>query len=292
MDNPLPPLVAAVERVCTADQRQWLAASLVRLRASEAPLDDLTLLSARARRALGASPLATGDDPLPVAGLDMRRWHAADAGRAAMALAVLESDQCDAGTVLHHLYRMGDDSEKVAVIRALTLFGADSRLKSVALDAGRTNNTVLFSALASYNPFPAAHYTEHEFNQLVLKALFMGIALDSVTGLGERANPRLSRMCEDYHQERTAAGRQVPPDIWLALAPHASDTGRTLTLRSLSDPDPAHRYWAAIGLGRCTGLLPEVRQLATARLALEPDQAVRSALAKITTSQSAGRKGP
>jgi hypothetical protein len=53
---------------------------------------------------------------------------------------------------------------------------------------------------------------------MVLKALFNGVALARIAGLGARANASLARMATDYAAERRAAGRSVPSDLALATS--------------------------------------------------------------------------
>ena len=48
---------------------------------------------------------------------------------------------------------------------------------------------------------------------MVLKALFVGVAVDRIVGLDGRLTPELARMAADYASERRAAGRSVPSDI-------------------------------------------------------------------------------
>ncbi len=88
---------------------------------------------------------------------------------------------------------------------------------STIIDACRTNILPLFEAVACENPYPAQHFPERNFNQLVLKALFNGVALSRVVGLASRLNADLTRMAGDYADERRAAGRAVPADIGLAM---------------------------------------------------------------------------
>ena len=59
------------------------------------------------------------------------------------------------------------------------------------------------------------YFPELNFNQMVLKALFIGSPLARLVGLEERITPELVRMAEDYAAERRAAGRSVPEDIAL-----------------------------------------------------------------------------
>ncbi len=95
-----------------------------------------------------------------------------------------------------------------------------------AVDACRTSIQPLFEAIACDNPYPAGHFPELNFNQMVLKALFNGVALSRIVGLQGRLNPEMSRMAGDYAAERRAAGRAVPADIDLAMI--ATDRGQEL----------------------------------------------------------------
>jgi hypothetical protein len=83
---------------------------------------------------------------------------------------------------------------------------------------------------------------------LILKALFIGISIEPVIGLQQRANPELSKMCVDYIQERLAAGRSIPHDIWLALEPYASAEGESIMLNYLVDDAPEQRYFVVQAL--------------------------------------------
>jgi len=71
-------------------------------------------------------------------------------------------------------------------------------------------------------PVPFSTLPERNFNQLVLKALFNGVALSRIVGLSGRLNAELTRMAGDYADERRAAGRAVPADIGLAMQPRSA----------------------------------------------------------------------
>ena len=68
-------------------------------------------------------------------------------------------------------------------------------------------------AIACENPFPARHFEELAFNQLVMKSLFNGISLSRIEGLPARRSAELLRMVAAYASERRAAGRVVPEDV-------------------------------------------------------------------------------
>jgi hypothetical protein len=84
----------------------------------------------------------------------------------------------------------------------------------------------IFESIACENPFPADEFPDLNFNQMVLKAMFNGVALARIVRLGERAGADLARMAADYAAERRAAGRSVPADIDLVLLPRGGNGGR------------------------------------------------------------------
>jgi hypothetical protein len=102
------------------------------------------------------------------------------------------------------------------VLRCLALLPAPDRFVPLAVEACRSSIQPLFEAVACENPYPAAYFPEASFNQMVLKALFIGVALPRIRGLKGRVTGELRRMAADYASERRAAARPVPPDIdWL-----------------------------------------------------------------------------
>ena len=218
--------------VATSADQAWLREARARLAQCESPIAEVTRLSSIAGRALESRLIG---EPIPLltsAGeVSVGAFSLIDLARLVLLLEAFEGETTDGADSLGKYFRAGDQTEQLLVLRALALLDDDGRLKPIALDAGRRNDTALFAALALDNPYPAAYYDEREFNQLVLKALFLEQPLARVHGLLARANPELSRMCQDYAEEREAAGRTVPDDIWLALLPCASQSGRALASR-------------------------------------------------------------
>ncbi len=114
-------------------------------------------------------------------------------------------------------YERGDAREQQSWLKAVGLLPHPERFLSAAVDACRTNILPLFESIACENPYPLRYFPELNFNHLVLKALFMGVALTRIVGLRTRLNPELSRMASDYAAERRAAGRPVPRDLPLVI---------------------------------------------------------------------------
>jgi hypothetical protein len=120
------------------------------------------------------------------------------------------------------LYRFGDAHEKRGVLRALHRldgpYGTDGIGDAgvpLLLDALRSNDTRLIEA--ALGPYGVAHLDAAAWRQAVLKCVFTGVPLSAVHGLAERADGELARMLVDFARERVAAGRTVPPDVWLVL---------------------------------------------------------------------------
>jgi hypothetical protein len=149
-------------------------------------------------------------------------WTCDDALRAALLLStgeVIGPD--DLFVIAIECYERGDSREQQSWLKALPLLPNAERFLSVAIDACRTNIAPQFESIACGNPYPARHFPETNFNQLVLKAMFVGVPLARIVGLEGRLNPELARMARDYAAERRAAGRTVPADLPLALTREA-----------------------------------------------------------------------
>jgi hypothetical protein len=198
-------------------QHAWLTASLAR--STEDPeLRVLRGAIAQAPRKLGRGPLSLHPSErdahdLPEL-LGAAAWTLADLGRTALLLAAVErvavAEQVE---LVAKLVRHGELGEQASLLRAFSLLPEPSRFVDIAIDACRTNAVDVFSAIALDNPYPAALFPEHNFNQMVLKALFIGAPVERIVGLERRASPELERMVFAYASERRAAGRSVPADV-------------------------------------------------------------------------------
>lgn len=140
-----------------------------------------------------------------------------EAGRAALILReVTRAD--DAVVFVRDLWRRGEVRERQAVLRVLAALPEPARFVEIGVDACRTNVLDVFCAIACDNAFPAQHFSDAAFNQMVLKAMFVGAPVGRIDGLARRKTPELVRMVEAYASERRAAGRPVPEDAKLVLS--------------------------------------------------------------------------
>jgi hypothetical protein len=141
-------------------------------------------------------------------------WSLAELGRAAL---LLEMGQALPTEMLPGFitqqFKTGDNEERAALLKTLPLLPGPERHLEVAIEACRSHVQSVFEAIACENPYPARHFPEHNFNQLVLKAFFTGLAVRRIQGLAVRRSAELVRMAQAYASERRAAGRSVPPDL-------------------------------------------------------------------------------
>jgi hypothetical protein len=145
-------------------------------------------------------------------------WSADEAARSALLLHGAAAQPPAAFVALvDDLYQHGDSRERQAILRTLAWLPEPERFLGLAVDACRTSVQPVFEAIACENAYPAAHFPDLNFNQLVLKALFLSVPLRRIVGLQHRIGPELRRMAAGYASERRAAGRSVPADLGVVL---------------------------------------------------------------------------
>lgn len=222
------------------DRDFYIAISLVSRKIGKS---DLALTPAELARAAAARP-----------GWDPRDWSLDQAARIYLLLAP-DSEGPMFSRRLDQLFITADIAEQVAFYGGLPLYPDQPRHALRAAEGVRTNMKAVFQAVAHRNPYPAEQLPEAPWNQMVLKALFIGLSLDPIVGLDRRSNAALARMLCDYAHERWSAGRPVSPELWRCVGPHATgdmlaDLGRVLekgthpermaaALALASSPDPA-----------------------------------------------------
>jgi hypothetical protein len=225
--------VAGRVRAAAGDRELYLAIGEVSRRMGREPL---SLTAAELREAQASRP-----------GWDPRDWTRDQAARVRL---LLEStaDGAQLSRRLDTLCSAADVGELVAFYRGLPLYPDPARHVLRAAEGVRSNMRVVFEAVAHRNPYPAEHFAEAAWNQMVLKALFVGTRLDLIAGLDTRANPALARMLTDYAHERWAASRAVSPELWRCVGPFASGAVLDDFRRLLERGSDTERRAAALAL--------------------------------------------
>ena len=180
------------------------------------------------------------------AGWDLRDWTTDQAARAALLLA-LPATPASAKSVLA-LFQTADLGEHVALVRALFLLPDGGSLLHIAREAIRSNMGDVFRAISQRNPYPAEHFDDIAWNQMIVKCLFVELPLAGVYGLDKRANADLARMIAELARERWAAGRRISPEAWRCVAPFAFPAAGAASamLEKAFDLEPADRCGAAL----------------------------------------------
>ncbi|MEM9522821.1 MAG: EboA domain-containing protein [Pseudomonadota bacterium] len=206
-------------------QADWVARSLSIIAKSERERD-LYIFMGLAPRRLGKADLALDAADLAAADAAHPGWRPSgwSIDGAARVLAVL---CCPPARPFRDrfkdLRRTADVAELIALYRGLPLYPEPKSLDFEVGEGLRSNIKAVFEAIAHDNPYPRDHFDDHRWNHMILKALFVDSRLTPIRGLQERANRELARILVDYAQERIAAGRPVPEDLWIPLRSFRDD---------------------------------------------------------------------
>lgn len=195
---------------------------------------------------LSASDLTEADDARP--GWDPSTWSVDQAGRTLLLLSLGRTHPDTFITTLDTVFSTADVGESVALYQSLPVLPGPDRLTTRAAEGIRSNITSVFNAVALDSPYPSEYLDEAAWNQMVLKAVFVGSPLHRIKGIDERANPELARMLVDYARERRAASRSVTPELWRPVGPFVDgDFVEDVAIAFGSDGD-AERQAAALAL--------------------------------------------
>lgn len=115
---------------------------------------------------------------------------------------------------LDGLFNIADVSELIALYSSLPLLPYPEEHRLRATEGLRSSMSVVFDAVALNNPYPADYLDEAAWNQMILKSIFINRPTSHIHDLDKRTNVKLATMLLDYAYERSAAGREVTPDLW------------------------------------------------------------------------------
>lgn len=243
----------------------------------------IALASRHARR----KPLAPTDVERGVAaevlpGWDPVDWSLLETLRVALVLARQDLHETSFAQTFEHFFRYADEGESSAFYRAIAFLPHGERYVWRAGEGCRTNMTSVFRAVACDNPFPVNHFNDIAWQQLLMKALFIGVPLWRIHGLDTRLSETVATMFLDYVDERTSAGRSVPADGWLLLGKHWSDRAAQAVETALAG-DQASRRAAAVALARA-GQKNQLSQWLTAETLDAERSRIRHMLSNIPVS--------
>ncbi|MBW4628465.1 MAG: EboA family metabolite traffic protein [Brasilonema octagenarum HA4186-MV1] len=178
-------------------------------------------------------------------------WSVDQAARILLVLALPQDNEQKYLETLERVFTAADVGELVALYQALPLLRYPEKFRNRAAEGVRSNMTAVFNAVALGNSYPAQYLGDLAWNQMVLKALFVGSPLHLIQGLDQRANPELARMLVDYAHERWAAKRTVSPELWRLVGRFADNAMLADLERAIQDRDPVQQAGAAIAIAEC-----------------------------------------
>jgi hypothetical protein len=182
-------------------------------------------------------------------GLDPSDWSLDQLARIAfMTASYAGHDEAFFAAKFESFCTTAEVNELIALCRGLPVYPAASLLEPRAREAVRSGMKPVFEAVAHRNPYPVDFFGEDAWNQMVVKAFFIGSPMWPIQALDRRGNPRLARMLVDLAQERWAAGRPVSGEVWRCVAPHADREGMAALTRALRTGSEKERLSVALAL--------------------------------------------
>jgi hypothetical protein len=118
---------------------------------------------------------------------------------------------------VNELYKTADVNELILLGQSLVFLSNAELFVERARESARSNIAPVFSSVAHNSDYARRYFDKTAWNQLVLKAAFLGQPIWSIEGLKQRNNAELVTMLRHYVNERQAAARSVPWDLWCCI---------------------------------------------------------------------------
>lgn len=244
-------LLGLLESSAEQKSLDWLEQKVSKIKDASSPTGFFLAFS-QASRFFSKDPLKLSDAEKNkaeqlVEGFDPSHWNCLQTARTYL-LFHLNLEQEDWLKAVNQLFETGDLHEQAALYAALPLLPFQNELLPRAIDGCRTNMTLVFDAIALNNPFPRKNFPELNWNQMVLKAIFMQRPLYQIQGLEERRNSALAEIASDFAHERWAAGRNVMPELWRLVVPFINERYLADLERTLNSDDQLEQIAGALAL--------------------------------------------
>lgn len=216
-----------LENRVAVESYQWLKHQTVEISNGGVERTFFTSYSA-VPRYLGKEKLDLSAAELQIVAELVRGWYPVNwtldqVGRTLILLSFPSINGAKYLATLDKLMAAADVGEVIAFYQSLCLLPHPEKFQLRAAEGIRTNMTSVFNAVAHHNPYPAQYLDDLAWNQMILKALFVGSHLECIYGLEKRNNPQLAQMLIDYARERLVANRTVSDELWNLVEPFQSE---------------------------------------------------------------------
>jgi hypothetical protein len=247
-------LSALLSERAEGDSLEWLKNQLDKIREHETPAKFYLAFSQASRyfkkENLNISPEEREKANLIITGFDPSRWDLLQTARTILVLSYSPDKEVWLKS-LHQLFETSEVHELQALYAALPLMPYQEELLERAIDGCRTNMSLVFDAIALDNPFPPTCFPETNWNQLVLKAIFMQRPIYRIQKLDERRNKALAQIASDFAHERWAAGRSVMPELWRLMVPFMDEKLLEDLRRVVYSEDPMEAEAGVLAIYQC-----------------------------------------
>jgi len=186
-------------------------------------------------------------------------WSSGQTARTLLLLSLPVNSIAEYLKTLNQVFEAADVAELVALYQSLPLLPYPEQHRLRAAEGIRSNMTTVFDAVALRNPYPSEYFEDQAWNQVILKAVFIGSPLHPIIGLEQRANAELARMLIDYVHERWAASREVTPELWRLVGPFADPHMLEDLSKVLANSQTKLQQAAALAFSQCP--LPQARNI-------------------------------
>ncbi|MCB1206007.1 MAG: EboA domain-containing protein [Verrucomicrobiae bacterium] len=198
----------------------------------------------RSRLEVGEEQAAALHEQVP--GFSLEHWDLFRLARVLLLLVLAKQEKAIFVETILALLNTADLREQAAIYSAYSLLPHQEDLVESAVDGLRSNIVDVFDSIALNNPFPAVHFTDAAWNQMVLKAIFISRPLYRITGLDSRRNGELAAAISYLAHERWAAGRRIPAEAWRNCVGFVSDEVSSDLHHLLETGEPSDREAAAL----------------------------------------------
>ncbi len=199
-----------------------------------------------ATRRFPKSPVPAAELSEAPPGFTIEGWTLDRLARSVLLQVLAQQDRETFLASLNAMAETADLRESAAIFATFPLLPHPEQLVPMAREGLRTNVVDIFDAIALQNPFPAAHFDEEGWNQMVLKAFFLARPTYKIVGLEDRANANLARASSNYAHERWAAGRPISPELWRSCQNFVDETIAADVLRVAESDEPGQAEAAAL----------------------------------------------
>ena len=115
---------------------------------------------------------------------------------------------------LTKLISVADTQEQITIYKSIFYLENANQYTPLVVDGLRTNIIDIFDAITLKNLYPSKYFSQDQWNQMVLKAIFMERPIYQIKGIDLRKNEKMAHILFDYARERWAASRLVTPELW------------------------------------------------------------------------------